>query len=162
MIAANRQGDAASSTPERRRRAGTGFCDGAAAVEFALIMPILMAMLVMMIDLGSGGYVSACLQTAAQAGTTYAERHGWNEHQISLAASNATGLPALTVAATKTCDCVTGTEIVTSPCGSTCPAGGAAGVFVAVHVSTEYAPLIPYPGIGRSITLGASSIVRIN
>jgi Flp pilus assembly pilin Flp len=136
--------------------------DGGAAIEFALVMPIAVAMLVLMFDLGTGGYVKARVESAAQAGTTYVEAHGWNQRGIVLAVREATNLPSVAVEAELSCGCVRGTDIVDAPCGSTCPTGAAAGAYVTVTASSIYAPLIPYPGIDRSMTLSASSIVRIN
>jgi TadE-like protein len=136
--------------------------DGSAAVEFALIMPIAVAMLVLTFDLGSGGYVKACIESAAQAGTTYVEAHGWSQLGIVRAVREATNLPSVGVQAVLSCGCIAGTDIVDVPCGSTCPTGAAAGTYVRVTASSVYTPLIPYPGIARSMTLSASSIVRVN
>jgi hypothetical protein len=137
-------------------------CEGSAAIEFAMIMPIVVAMLVLIFDLGTGGYTKARVQSAAQAGTTYVETHGWNHRGIVLAVRDATDLPAVNVQAALSCGCIGGTDIVDEPCGSTCPSGGPAGVYVRVTASSVYTPLIPYPGIDRSMTLSASSIVRVN
>jgi Flp pilus assembly pilin Flp len=136
--------------------------DGAAAIEFALIMPIAVAMLVLTFDLGTGGYVKARVESAAQAGTTYVEAHGWNQRGIVRAVREATNLPPVAVRAELSCGCITGTDIVDALCGSACPTGAAAGVYVKVTASSAYTPLIPYPGIDRPMTLSASSVVRIN
>jgi Flp pilus assembly protein TadG len=136
--------------------------DGTAAIEFAMVLPIAVAMLVVMFDLGVGGYVKARVLNAAQAGTSYVEAHGWNRHGIDQAVLNATDLAGLDVEATKSCGCINGTDIADTTCGTFCPSGNAAGVYVKVTAGTVYTPLFPYPGIDRSMTLSASSIVRIN
>jgi Flp pilus assembly pilin Flp len=135
---------------------------GGAAIEFALIMPIAVAMLVLMFDLGTGGYVKARVQSAAQAGATYAEAHGWNHHGIVLAVREATNLPSVGVQAGLSCGCIQGTGIVDAPCGGICPSGAGAGIYVSVTASSVYTPLVPYPGMDRSMTLSASSIVRVH
>jgi hypothetical protein len=136
--------------------------EGGAAIEFALIMPIAVAMLVLMFDLGTGGYVKSRVLSAAQAGTTYVEAHGWNRPGIVLAVREATNLPSVNIQARLSCGCVAGTAINDQLCGSPCPSGAAAGTYAAVTASSVYTPLIPYPGLARSMTLSASSIVRIN
>ena len=161
MKPANARGEESGITPGRRRLP-LGPCDGSAAVEFAMILPILLGLLVVMFDLGTGGYVKACLESAAQAGTTYVEAHGWDERGIVMAARNATNLPRLHIAATASCNCIMGTDIAAATCGDICPNGNRAGVFVKVSASAVYTPLIPYPGIDRSLTLSASSIVRVD
>jgi len=136
--------------------------EGGSAIEFAMIMPIAVAMLVLMFDLGTGGYMKSRVQSAAQAGTTYVEAHGWNHHGIVLAVREATNLPSVSVQGGLSCGCVNGTAIADAPCGSTCASGAPAGVYATVTASSVYTPLIPYPGLSRSMTLSATSIVRIN
>ena len=151
-------------TRSRRRSPDSllGAREGSAAIEFAMIMPIVVAMLVLMFDLGTGGYVKARVQSAAQAGTTYVEAHGWNHRGIILAMREATNLSDVSGQAALSCGCIAGTAIVDAPCGGACPSGAPAGVYVTVTASSDYTPLIPYPGIDRSMTLSASSIVRVN
>jgi len=52
-------------------------CAGNAAVEFALIAPVLAATLVAMTDLGIGLYSKMQVENAAQAGAQYAIAKGW-------------------------------------------------------------------------------------
>jgi len=136
--------------------------EGGAAIEFAMIMPIAVAMLVLMFDLGTGGYMKSRVLSAAQAGTTYVEAHGWDRRGIVLAVRAATNLPSVNIQATLSCGCVAGTAINDQLCGTPCPSGAAAGTYAAVTASSVYTPLIPYPGLARSMTLSASSIVRVN
>jgi Flp pilus assembly protein TadG len=137
--------------------------DGGSATEFALLMPIAVAMLVLMFDLGTGGYVKSRVQSAAQAGTTYVEQHGWNQIGIIDAVRAATNLQAVKVNGVLSCGCVNGTAIADVPCGGgACPNGAAAGVYATVTASSVYTPLFPYPGLARSMTLSATSVVRIN
>lgn len=136
--------------------------EGSAAVEFAMIMPILVALLVFTFDLGTGGYVKARVESAAQAGTTYVEAHGWDQQGITRSVLEATNLRGVNIQAALSCNCVSGTDIVPATCGGTCPNGARAGLYAKVTASSVYAPVIPYPGIDRSLTLSASSIVRVN
>jgi Flp pilus assembly protein TadG len=145
-----------------RRSSRRGARDGAAAIEFALVAPILLALLVPLIDLGMGSYIKAQVQTAAQAGAEYAEMRGWNPLAIRQAVLNATGLTALSVTPSVSCGCISGTSIVTATCGNYCPSGRPPGTYVTVAASASYTSLIPYPGLDRTTTFRASSVVRIN
>jgi Flp pilus assembly protein TadG len=62
---------------------------GAAAVEFAMITPFLLGLLVPMADIGAYVYNSMQLQLAAQAGAEYAARHDWDPNGILSAMQNA-------------------------------------------------------------------------
>src|SRR5216683_6158696 len=86
---------------------------GNAAIEFALIAPILAAMLVAMTDLGVAIYEKMEICTAADAGVQYAVAKGWNSAAIQNAVTSATSLAGLSAspAPTKTCGCVSGATI---------------------------------------------------
>lgn len=62
---------------------------GNAAVEFAMISPVLLGLLVPIADLGAYVYDAMQLQLAAQAGAEYAARHDWNPAGIMSAMQNA-------------------------------------------------------------------------
>lgn len=140
---------------------------GTSAVEFALVLPILVGMLVPTADLGMGFYAQMRVQNAAQAGAQYAIVHGWNNGAniaaIENAVTSATTLAAIQAspAPTQACGCAGGSSIAPIDCSSTCPSGATPGSYVTVNAQVPYAPLIPYPLIGSSITLTAQSVVRV-
>ncbi|MGH7091847.1 MAG: TadE/TadG family type IV pilus assembly protein [Stellaceae bacterium] len=136
---------------------------GAAAVEFALIAPMLVAILLPMVDLGIGAYQKMRVQDAAEAGAQYALKHGYSSASISSAAQNATSLGgSLSVTPSEACDCVSGGALASAPCGSTCADGSAAGTYVTVGTSTSYSLLLKYPGLTNPMTLTGNAVVRIN
>lgn len=140
---------------------------GGAALEFALALPILVGVLIPTIDLGMGFYAQMRVQTAAQAGAEYAIVYGWkngaNVSAIENAVTSATTLASVVAspAPAQACGCASGTSISPISCGSTCPDGAASGSYVTVNAQSPYAPLIPYPIIGSSITLIAQATARI-
>jgi Flp pilus assembly protein TadG len=140
---------------------------GASAVEFALVLPILVGMLIPLVDLGFGFYAQMRVQNSAQAGAQYAIIHGWNNGAnitaIETAVTNATTLASVTASPTpsQACGCASGTSISPIDCNSTCPNGATPGSYVTVNAQASYSPLIPYPIIGNSVTLSAQSTVRI-
>jgi Flp pilus assembly protein TadG len=137
--------------------------DGTAAVEFALIGPILIAIMVPLIDLGLGYYQKMQVEDAAQAGAQYAMAHGWNSTAIGAAVSAATALSAITAspAPVQSCGCPSGSSVTSAACGTKCGNGQPAGTYVTVSAQAVYTTLIPYPGIGSSVMLTAQSTARI-
>lgn len=136
---------------------------GASAVEFAIIAPMLIVILVPLIDLGLGFYQQMQVEDAAQAGAQYAMAHGWNSDAIQSAVTNATPLGAVsaTPAPARSCGCPSGTSVSAADCGSTCDDGQSARTYVTVSAQATYTTLIPYPTIGNSIILTAQSSVRV-
>jgi Flp pilus assembly protein TadG len=62
---------------------------GAAAVEFAMVAPFLLGLLLPIADVGAYVYTSMQLQLASQAGAEYAARHDWDPNGILSAMKNA-------------------------------------------------------------------------
>jgi Flp pilus assembly protein TadG len=135
---------------------------GAAAVEFALVLPVLTAFMFPVADLGMQAYAEMQLQTAVQSGARYAVMHGWQSSAIQAAVTNATAWTSIAVAApVKACGCAAGMSVTPATCGDVCPNGEAAGTYVTVSASLPFTPIFPYQAIGASRTLNAQSTVRI-
>ena len=124
--------------------------EGASAVEFGIIAPVLAAVLVPLIDLGLAFYQQMQVDDAAQAGAQYAMAHGWNTSAIQSAVTGATALAT-----------VSATPAPARSCGSTCDDGQSARTYVTVSAQATYTTLIPYPTIGNSVVLSAQSTVRV-
>lgn len=146
-----------------RLTAFRGAADGTSAIEFGIIAPMLVAVMVPLIDLGLGFYQKMQVEDAAQAGAQYAMAHGWNSTAIQNAVSAATGIAGLTAspAPTQSCGCPNGTSVTPAACGNNCDDNQPAGTYVTVSAQAVYGTLIPYPGLGNSITLTAQSMARI-
>jgi Flp pilus assembly protein TadG len=140
-----------------RRRSGN------AAIEFALIAPILAAMLVAMTDLGVALYENMEIRNAADAGVQYAIAKGWNSTAIQNAVTGATGMSGVSASPVpvQSCGCASGTTIASAACGSVCASGATAGTYVTVNAQAQYATLFSYPGLPNPMTLSAQSTVRI-
>lgn len=143
-------------------------CEGTSAIELALILPVIAAMIVPLTDLGMGAYAKMQVQNAAQAGAEYAAKNassGFNATNISTAVTNATGMGGISAnpAPSESCACVSGTTITDTtapPCSTGC-ASGSEGIFVTVNAQATYTTLFPYPGIASPLTLNATSVVRV-
>ena len=115
-----------------RRGAGTqhrlfarlaGDSCGAAAVELALLAPVLTLMMVSVVDIGMGVYRKMQVEDAAQIGAQYAMRNGFDANAISNSVIRATTFSSITAspAPIKFCGCATGSAITTVSCGTICP-----------------------------------------
>lgn len=134
---------------------------GVTAVEFALIVPIMLLMFVGIADLGIGIYTNMEVQNAAQYGTEYALLKGYDASAITAAVTSSTGLSHITVTPSQYCGCPSGNAIAASDCSATCADGTRAGTFAQVSVTDTYTTLIPYPGLPASFRLSAQSTARL-
>ena len=136
---------------------------GVAAVEFALIGPMLVLMMLCTVDLGMGFYRNMQVQTAAQAGAQYAVAHGFTESGVLSAIQSATTFSGISASPgpSQYCGCASSTGIASAVCGSTCPGGSLSGTYVSVSTQATYTTLLPYPTLPNSFALTARSTVRI-
>jgi len=151
-----------------------------AMIEYAVVMPLLVLLLLPLVDLGLGFYVKTQLMTAAQAGTQYAFVNGWSgtstttQTAITTEVSSATGLGSVsaTPAPALACGCADGTTITySSPSGAfspsscstqpACASGQKPGAYVTVNTQVTYRPIFTYLIFSGSTTLTATSTVRI-
>jgi Flp pilus assembly protein TadG len=149
---------------------------GNAAVEFGLIAPILIGLLVPIADYGLYIYDNMQLHLAAQAGMEYAAHNGYDPTGITnatISAATPLNLTANDVAVSQFCGCPDANNniVVTPNCsGATVPrphcnndpAQPIVGVYVNVTASYQYQTLINYPGTPASQTMssGATSAFR--
>jgi Flp pilus assembly protein TadG len=136
---------------------------GLAAVELALLAPIVALVFICTADLGLGLYQLMEVESAAEAGVQYAALYGFDSNKISGAVTAAA--PGLTInldpTPSQSCGCPSGTAISAATCGSTCPNSEPAGTYVKVSTSSTYNTLIPYPILPSSFPLSATATVRI-
>jgi Flp pilus assembly protein TadG len=142
----------------QRLRRLTGDRRGNAAVEFALGLPIVAALLSGIVDFGMMVRATNALQTAARAGAAYAAKYPDDGAGIARVATASAQLdPAtLSVTATQSCECDGGA----APCGTACPGGEILNVHVSVRVAQPYRPLTPFAGAVLPSTLTARAALR--
>ena len=141
-------------------------CDdvcGVAAIELAVIAPVLALMLVGMVDLGIGIYRKMQVQNAVQAGAQFAVLYGFNADLIAKAVLSATPAQGLTAtpAPSKSCGCPTTTSVTVATCGSPCSGGSVARTYVKVFAQNTYTTLLSYPLFPRSFTFTAQAMVKL-
>jgi Flp pilus assembly protein TadG len=145
------------SHPARSARSRTR--SGNAAVEFALIAPVAMLMLVGVTDYGMAVYDRMQLSSAVRAGIQYAMHHSANPATIEQVVMSALTIDhsAVTVTAAQVCECPGGAA---AECDETC-ADGARRTFIRIDATQQHDALFTYPGISNPTTLQAQAFVRI-
>lgn len=136
---------------------------GIAAVEFAVLVPILVLVALCTADLGLAIYSEMQVQNSAEAGVGYAFLHGYNATAISSAVTSAGQVSGLTAAPAPSqfCGCPGTGGVANATCGSTCSNGNAAGTYVTASATMVYHTLISYPIIPNQYTFVRHSTVRI-
>ena len=137
--------------------------DGLAAVEFALISPVLIMMLIGMMDFGMFINQRMQLQNTARAAGEYILRGGKDENVLQdvvlqpLDIEEAE-LEETTTEAARICECENG-EVV--ECTASCPNGEYRRQYYTFSMTRNYTPIFPYPGVAEIIPITGSIRVQI-
>ena len=136
---------------------------GLAAIEFAILAPVLILMMICVVDLGMGIYRKMQVQNAAQAGAEYAMVHGYSASSVLSAVTNATSFSGIVASPlpNQFCGCPSNTGVTTISCGSTCTGGSTPGTYVTVSTQGTYNTLFDYPILPKSYNFTAQATVRI-
>ncbi|MGI4978617.1 MAG: TadE/TadG family type IV pilus assembly protein [Janthinobacterium lividum] len=139
--------------------------DGVAAVEFALIAPLLILLLGGAVSLGEALRVRIAVGNAARAGAAWAQLNGFDANGIAAAARAATALTGVAVTATASAaSCTSPASLLLAPAGGAtlCPATGAPpGTYVSVATSVPYTSVIPLPGLPTTTTITGAAVARV-
>lgn len=136
---------------------------GSAAIEFGIIAPVLLIMLVGVIELGFAVHESMQVQDAAEAGALYAGKHGWKPAEISAAVVSATGADNITAspAPVQFCGCPGTGGIAEVACDASCPSGDPVEVYVRVSASMPHSAILSALGLPIPDTLTGHATVRV-
>jgi Flp pilus assembly protein TadG len=137
---------------------------GAAAIEFAIVVPVLTLMVIAVSDIGFGVYRKMQVEGAAQAGAEYAIRNGFDINAITNAVLSATNASTISASPSPTqfCGCATGSSINSVSCGTPCPGGALAGTYVTVSAQMSYNTTLTYPPVvPSSYNFTAQSTARL-
>jgi len=152
----------------RLRRAAAGFADrkGGAAIEFALVSPLLLTLLAGIVEIGMAGYQAMQVQSAVEAGALYAAQNGASDLAgVAQAVVNATGTAGITAvpAPTSFCGCPKAAGVLSqgSDCTTVCSDGKAPGQYVLVNASLPHQTLVPFLSLPLPATLTASTTIRV-
>jgi|TARA_B100000315_G_scaffold47354_1_gene42132 Flp pilus assembly pilin Flp len=137
---------------------------GVAAVEMALITPILMLMLLGVIDFGMAINHKMSLVDAARAGAQVAllrkpVNGDFNFVRTAVLGTFPNDGATRTINITETCRCDDDTGVA---CNGTCQAPGPIKKFISVSVQEDYTTLFSYPLVPNPIHLDETATLRIN
>jgi Flp pilus assembly protein TadG len=148
---------------------------GQSLLEVALLLPMLLALLLGVIELGRYAYISILVGSAARAGAAYGAQNlvlSVDTAGILAAAdndfqNNGQNIASLTVSSVTSCGCdnsgtITGFACSTSAnlAAGTCTPGHWV-VMVSVTASGTFNSLFNYPGIPKSLTVSNTATLRV-
>jgi Flp pilus assembly protein TadG len=139
-----------------RRRRGT------AAIEFAIVAPVLITVAIATAELGFAIRASLEAQQAAAAGALYASINGWNAAGITGAVLAATGEANLTASPAPLlyCGCPLATGVSTATCGAACADGLTARQYVVVSATLPRVSVVSSQ-LGLAANVTGQSTVRL-
>ena len=132
---------------------------GNAVVEFALIVPVLLIMVLGLVDAGRAIGANVRLGNGVTAGLRYALSDGYATADIQAAALTASRYAdgEITLDINRFCECPDGTAVV---CTDTC-AAGFKRIFVQVDMTRTQPTVFSYPILGDSITVSRTGSLQI-
>ena len=136
---------------------------GTIMVELALVAPLLLLMVAGGADFARVYFNSVTLSNAAGAGAFYGSQsnvYSVHDTQMQQVAQNdANDLGAITTSSSHYCDCPNGTKV--DCITGSCPNYGAPRVYVSTHAEKTFKPLLPFPGVPRSVKAGRTAYFRV-
>jgi Flp pilus assembly protein TadG len=136
---------------------------GAALVEFALLVPVMILLLVGLIECGRFAYYSILVANAARAGAQYGAQNlvtADDAAGMRLAALNdAQNVSGLTATATHSCQCADGSA---STCQATdCPTSHRL-LYVQVNTAGTYPSLFRFPGLLGTLNVTGQAVMQVD
>ncbi len=143
-----------------------------ALVEFALVVPLLILLLLGLVEVGRFTYYSIVVGNAARAGAQYGAQGSTtaadNAGMVTAATTDGqNNIKNITATANDVCSCwngTTGTESPSPPthaqCGQTCTTGRDV-TYVQVNTSGNFNSLFNYPLLPTTFSVSAQAIMRV-
>jgi Flp pilus assembly protein TadG len=133
---------------------------GSSLLEFAIVLPVLLVLLIGLIDLGRAAYFGILTANAARAGAQYGAQSIYTSTDTtgmsSAAIADAPGI-GLTAVGSTLCS-INGGALTTCPSNIN---GQTVVYYVKVHASGTFASLVRYPGLPPQISISGDSVVRV-
>jgi Flp pilus assembly protein TadG len=135
---------------------------GASLVELAFVLPLFPLLLFGAIDFGRAFYLSIELAGAAQAAAAYGSQSPTDTAGIQVAAQDdAPDVPNLSAGTpTYGTECLDGSNYTADTSTKPSCSGNIWVYRVNVTVTGTYSPLIPWPGVPKSMSLSSSASMR--
>lgn len=137
--------------------------EGAAAVEFALLAPLFIMLIMGIADFGVYVNKSMQLENLARAAVEYVVKGGDEENvqsDILEASLPPSELEEVTAEGETTCECSSsGTAGV---CGTSCENGAYQRRFYSMSITRTYNPLFAYPGLPEQIVITGAARLQVD
>ena len=134
---------------------------GNIAVEFALILPVLLVLIGGLIEYGVLTYDRSSIESAARAGAQFAFSGGYDANKVELTVRSASSVslgPSDSVTSSVFCECTDSTPIT---CGGTCSNGGPNRRFIKVSVTKIHHSWLPFMDLLIPAQVAASATMRM-
>lgn len=131
---------------------------GAAAIEFAITVPVLFVLLVCVINMGFILNKENELNSAVNAGFLDAIQNADNTGAVSAAVSAATVLTPLSVSVTSFCSC---SDSVILACNALCADGTAPGTYMKIVANSQVSLYAPALFLTNPFPISANGTVRV-
>jgi Flp pilus assembly protein TadG len=135
---------------------------GSAAVELAVIFPVLALLALGVAEFGRVNYTAIAVSNAARAGAQSGAQStvtsGDTAAMNQAARNEANDVGAVATASTRFCTCPNGTSI---SCTGSCAGFGGPQIFVQVTATKSVAFLMRYPGLPSTITVSRRATFRV-
>lgn len=133
--------------------------EGVAFVEFAIVAPFLIMLLIGLVEMGRLAYYVILVGNAAHAGAAYGAQSDVYANDITgmqnTAVADAQGLSAITATATQVCDCWDGTTATSISCTTNVVTACTTGhrvVYAQVTATGTFHPIFNYAPLGLPST----------
>jgi len=130
---------------------------GNVAVEFALVLPLFLLLLMGLVDYGMAAHKKSTMQAAARAGLQALIEDPADTAEAETAAASVLGDADAVIDAQSECLCDDGTEIV---CTNVCATGNRRRVGT-VTITLEYSLMVPWPAFDDPLDLTAMAQARV-
>lgn len=135
-------------------------CTGSALVEFALVSPLLLVILLGAIDFGRVSYDAMALTNAARAGAQYGSQsvalsNDTAGMQAAAISSSSLDVADMSAAASRRCECAGTAQACNGTCVSTLR------IYVMVTTTKVFSTITQFPGFPHTITLTRASHMRV-
>lgn len=138
---------------------------GTALVEFAIVLPVLILLLLGVVEIGRYAYFSILVGNAARAGVQYGAQNSVTAYDTlgMTAAAQADGynsISSLTVTPTNFCQCWNGITGTAVSCSGACTTGHLLK-YVSVTVTGKVDPLFRYPMLPSTLTVTQTATMEV-
>jgi hypothetical protein len=137
---------------------------GQAAVELALLLPVVLILLLAAADFGRLFYMTIGLNSAARAGAQYGSRSVVTAADIAgiedAALTDGSNIRGISATASQ-CSCITPPPPEISACPQDYCAADSGATFVRVKTMATFNTLVRYPGIPSQVSLTGSAVMQV-